>query len=151
MDGLAESGSSPTQAILILANTVRIYLKIRAGTVSNSSGFYGYLNTQQRICTPRPAITLTWMEVRNIASFLKDIFHQCILSGSTKWNTYLHLFYKLGNQHTQRCNSTKWKASSPDRSKSQATWAWCALLQCIGETLKSHSRVESWLLPSNLP
>lgn len=88
MYGLAESGSNPTQAILILANTVRIYLQIRAGAVSTSSGFYGYLNTQQRICNPSPAITLTWMEFSNNASFLKDTFQQCILSGFTKGDTY---------------------------------------------------------------
>lgn len=110
MYGLAESGSNPTQAILILANTVRIYLQIRAGAVSTSSGFYGYLNTQQRICNPSAAITLTWMEFSNNASFLKDTFQQGILSGFTKGDTYLHPFYKLGNQCTQRSISTKWKA-----------------------------------------
>ena len=93
MYGLTESEPNPTQAILILPNTVRIYLQIRAGAVSTSSGFYGYLNTQQRVSNPSPAITLTWMEFSNNASLLSDTFQQGILSGFTKGDTYFQPFF----------------------------------------------------------
>lgn len=147
MNGLAESGSNPMQAMLILANTVRIYLQMRTGAASTSSGFYGYLNTQQRICNPSPAITLTWMELSNNSSFLKDTFSSASWVALQRETHIFTFFHRLENQCTQRCNSRKWQASSPDRNK---TWVWCAFLQCTGVALESHAGVESLLLPSNL-
>lgn len=126
----------------ILASRVRIYLQIRAGVISTNSGFYGYLNNQQKICNASPAVILTWMEFSNNASFLKDTFHRCILSSFTREDTYIYLLLQA-EKPTQRWNNTNWKDSSPDRNKSQANWIWDALLQWNEGDLKTYIGVES--------
>lgn len=86
----------------ILASRVRIYLQIRAGAISTSSGFYGYLNNLQKICNASPAITLTWMEFSNNASFLKDTFHWCILSCFIRGDIYIYpLLQAAKPMHTE--------------------------------------------------